>query len=366
VHLSVAADDRTGALETAATLADRGAGGVGGVPVAVWPDQFDAAVETSVVDLATRHVDVATAQQRAASLVVPARAAHKIDSTLRGNWAAELAARHEASGRRVLLVPALPALGRVCVDGVVLADGRPVHESGDARAAPTSSRPTDHLALHGLQGQHLATIDEVERWLAGDAAAGVADAADQPAVEQIVAAWQHHPDVILAGTSAVIGAAAGSPTVTRRRVPDGPALVVVGSLNTQARRQVEAVVDAGGVLAESNSQAAEALASGEVVVVATEAVAGSVSAESAAAVTAGLADDVHRIMSDPRIGGCVVVIGGDTAAAVLGDDRVIVHGSVTPGSAWVVSPRFRQPVITRAGGFGDAGALVDLLRGTLQ
>jgi uncharacterized protein YgbK (DUF1537 family) len=43
-----------------------------------------------------------------------------------------------------------------------------------------------------------------------------------------------------------------------------------------------------------------------------------------------------------------------------------VHGSVTPGSAWVVSPRFRQPVITRAGGFGDAGALVDLLRGTLQ
>src|SRR5215207_3837324 len=183
VHLSVAADDRTGALETAATLADRGAGGGAGVPVAVWPDRFEPAVEVSVVDLATRHVDVATAQRRAASLVVPGAAAHKVDSTLRGNWAAELAARHRSSARRVLLVPALPALGRVCVDGVVLAGGRPVDQIGDARNAPVSARPSDHLAMHGVDARHLATIDDVDRWLAGDGSAGVADAHDERTIE---------------------------------------------------------------------------------------------------------------------------------------------------------------------------------------
>ena len=37
--LHVAADDRTGALEVAAALADRGAGGAAGVTVTVWPEQ---------------------------------------------------------------------------------------------------------------------------------------------------------------------------------------------------------------------------------------------------------------------------------------------------------------------------------------
>ena len=41
-----------------------------------------------------------------------ARHVHKIDSTLRGNWAAELAAV-VASGRRVVLIPSHPPLGRV-------------------------------------------------------------------------------------------------------------------------------------------------------------------------------------------------------------------------------------------------------------
>ena len=61
-----------------------------------------------------------------------------------------------------------------------------------------------------------------------------------------------------------------------------------------------------------------------------------------------------------------VVIGGDTAAMVLGAAPVRVLGSVAPGTAWVVSPRYPIPVVTRAGGFGDERALADLLWGTLR
>ena len=365
--MHVAADDRTGALEVAAALADRGAGGSDGVPVAVWPDDLDEATVTdSVIDLATRHLAADVAAERAKRLTVHGRAGHKIDSTLRGNWAAELVARHEASGRRVLLVPALPSLGRVCIDGVVLVDGRPADEHADARRAPISARPADHLTEYGLTTQHLATVEETDRWLAAGGPAGVADAADQATIERLVEAWSRHPEVLLAGTSAVMGAAFGPEPARRRPLPDGPALIVVGSLNPAVRQQVGAVVEAGAVRVGNRADALDALSAGRHVVLATEMVTGGVTADAADDVAAGVADVVHGITSMASACGCVVVIGGDTAAAVLGDDRVLVRGSIAVGTAWVVSPRFRQPVITRAGGFGDRSALVELLWGTLR
>jgi uncharacterized protein YgbK (DUF1537 family) len=228
-----------------------------------------------------------------------------------------------------------------------------------------SARPADHLADHGLTAQHLATVDETETWLAGGGPAGVADATDQATIELLVEAWSRHPEVLLAGTSAVIGAAFGPVPTSRRQFPDGPSLIVVGSLNQAVRQQIDAVVEAGAVHANNRDQALEALSAGRHVVLATEMVAGGVTGDAANEVAAGLADVVHGITSAAPAHGCVVVVGGDTAAAVLGDDRVLVHGSVAVGTAWVVSPRFRHPVITRAGGFGDRSALVDLLWGTL-
>jgi uncharacterized protein YgbK (DUF1537 family) len=363
----VAADDRTGALEVAAALADRGAGGSDGVPVAVWPDDLEeATVAASVVDLATRHLAADLAAERAKRLAVHGRAGHKIDSTLRGNWAAELAARHTATGRRVLLVPALPSLGRVCIDGVVLVDGRPADQHADARRAPVSARPADHLAEYGLTTQHLATVEETDGWLAVGGQAGVADAADQATIERLVKAWSRHPEVLLAGTSAVIASAFGPEPASRRQLPDGPALIVVGSLNPAVRQQVDAIVEAGAVRAGNRVEALESLSAGRHVVLATEMVTGGVSADAADDVADGVADVVHGITSMAPVRGCVIVIGGDTAAAVLGDERVLVRGSVAVGTAWVVSPRFRQPVITRAGGFGARSALVELLWGTLR
>ena len=59
--------------------------------------------------------------------------------------------------------------------------------------------------------------------------------------------------------------------------------------------------------------------------------------------------------------GTLIVIGGDTAAALLGDALVVVHGSVRPGTALVESLVVDVPVITRAGGFGAIDALSELL-----
>ena len=151
----VAADDRTGALETAGACADLGCDSV------VAPHGIDIARERGcvVVDLASRHLSPLEAGARAA--VISAGAAHKIDSTLRGNWAHELVARQRASRRAVLVVPAFPAAGRTCVDGVVLVGGVPVAEgqaASDVRGPVRSSRPVDHLRdAGGVRGRLGAT-----------------------------------------------------------------------------------------------------------------------------------------------------------------------------------------------------------------
>jgi len=61
----------------------------------------------------------------------------------------------------------------------------------------------------------------------------------------------------------------------------------------------------------------------------------------------------------------LIILGGDTAAAVLGDSSVEVYGSVDIGTAWARVTGFGQPVITRSGGFGSDHALVDLVRSML-
>jgi uncharacterized protein YgbK (DUF1537 family) len=367
VRLHVAADDRTGALEVAATLADRHAGGLTGVTVDVWPAA--PSDDVIVVDLESRHCPPDEARARAASLPTSGERAHKFDSTLRGNWAVELVQRTAGGSRPVLVVPALPALGRVCVDGVVLVGERPLHESdagSDVRRVVTSSRPADHLAAAGAATvSGLSCPDEVEEWLEAPDGIAVADASTDDDLRRIASAWTGHERVVLAGTSAAIGAAAGPVrTVLAGSVP-GPVLVVCGSASALARRQVEAAVSDGAVLAAGAESAGEALRSGRHVVIAAEHRTAAIDDGAAEAMAAELAERARSIV---RSGGAraLMVIGGDTAAALLGRAQVRVLGSIAPGTAWVDSPAFEQPVITRAGAFGSDRALATLLRGTLR
>jgi uncharacterized protein YgbK (DUF1537 family) len=367
VRLHVAADDRTGALEVAAALSDRGVGGGAGVPVGVWPSFPDH--EVCVVDLESRHLSAEDAALRAAALPAE-RAAHKIDSTLRGNWAHELVARHAASGLPVMIVPALPALGRVCVDGQVLIGGTPVHlgwPADDVRTGVVSSRPAEHLSTAGaLDAREMSSLDDVDRWLADPQGCVVVDARSDDDIDAIVGRWSRGGEVLLAGPSIVIAAAAGESTAPRapRRLP-APALIVCGSANAAARRQIEIAVERGAVRAGSTEDAVAALGGERPAIVTVEPPIGRVAPAEAESRARGLAGQVQAILRSVPTLGALVVIGGDTAAAVLGHATVHVLGSVTPGTAWVESPELSCPVITRAGGFGDERALADLLWGTL-
>jgi uncharacterized protein YgbK (DUF1537 family) len=362
VHFSVVADDRTGALETAGACADVGFASI------VVPDRHRLVpgADCVVVDLGSRHMASRDAVARARS--APATAAHKIDSSLRGNWAHELVARHEASGRPVLVVPAFPAAGRTCHAGIVLVDGLPVAEgaaSDDARAPVRSSRPADHLRAAGAAAVIELTADELPDWLAvAEAPFAVCDAVADSDLCRVGAAWAEHRDVVIAGTAATIAAAAVAVAPGRAgSVPptlSAPALIVCGSLHPVAEAQVNALVAAGARLvlrSEGAAPAIAALRTGQHAVLAS----GAFDREETAKVPAALAAIAHDVVARgaPRT---IVVIGGDTTAEFVGDEAIQVGGTLGPGVAWSVRADGSH-LVTKPGGFGDRSTIVDLFRG---
>lgn len=364
VELLVAADDRTGAFETAAALADRG---VGPVPVSAWPAS-PANASVAVIDLACRHLSPADAAERAADIPPATFQAHKTDSTLRGNWADELVARSNANP--VLLVPALPSQGRTCVGGVVLEHGRPVHEGAagtDVRRRVLTARPAEALrAAGGRMVAELADDDAVVAWLAAPEGVAVADAGDEAAIARIVERWMADPrSVVLAGTSAVVAEAAASVATDQptRALPEitGPVLVVCGSVHPASRRQLDYAEHRGiPVTYLADDISARTLAREGALVFASEIPVGDVTEPMAVAAAASLARGVDDLQHHAELG-ALVILGGDTASAVLDDAGMSVQGSVDIGTAWAQVDGFDVPVITRSGGFGSDSALFDLL-----
>ncbi len=376
IELLVAADDRTGALEVAGACVDGGLGPVKVVTGASLPPSATAAV----IDLGSRHLGAREAAAGAVAVEgIPCRwAAHKIDSTLRGNWARELVARQDAGGRPVLLVPAFPAAGRTCVGGVVREHGRPVDQAtgeSDVRSPVTSSRPADHLHAVGAAAvTELASHEDLEAWAAkGLPALAVSDAACDEDLARLGRWAAARPDVLMAGTSAAIGALAaaiaaaawpGTAPVPIPPVLTPPVLVANGSLHPAAAEQVAAAERLGVVVVDpvDPGPALAALAAGQPAILAT----GSAGARR---VEAGRAEAMARAMASAvawlgeRVAlGTLVVIGGDTARAVLGDEPAIVVGTIAPGVPWCRLEARPEPlVVTRAGGYGQPDSLVALL-----
>jgi uncharacterized protein YgbK (DUF1537 family) len=374
VEFLIAADDRTGALETAGALAHDGAGVV---PMLTSLGELSGVgSRAAVVDIATRHSVPDTAATRAVSVgsIDATRYAHKIDSTLRGNWASELVARHSATGHPVLVVPAYPGLGRTCVGGVVLEDGVPVHEGAaghDVRAPITTSRPADLLKAAGaldVVGCH--DLTDIVDWLEVPGGIAIADAATDNDLAAIANRWVGVDRVLLAGTSAAIGAAGArlfdSGERNERPSVHGSVLVVCGSAHPRALEQVGKAEEHGArVLRDGYELAVDAVADGEPVVLAPPLPAERMSVDAAATALSEMARAVSTITTDRELG-AIVVIGGDTADAVLGPERLDVGGLVVDGTPWSLRPgRSRPLIVTRAGGFGGPDALVDLVWGRL-
>lgn len=325
----------------------------------------------------------------------------KLDSTLRGHVAAELAAllavRREAGPATILLAAAFPATGRTTLGGVQLLDGVPLQDTVVWRRERMTGRAflpemldaaglrTTVIGLEQVRAEGLRFL--IERAAAGGSVDVLAcDAETDDDLARIAAAGIGlGPSLVWAGAA---GLAAGlarllphtGPLFQPGSVPtgalEGPVLFVVGSLSVVSARQVaalsvlpdvEPLVVASAVLRHGEGSSAwrenedlldRALGSGRDVVV-------SLAAEPDADPREGLAL-CHALarLTAPHAGriGALVSAGGETARAVLlgfGATGLRLQGEIEPGVPLAVAEGSRPlPVITKAGAFGRDDTLL--------
>ena len=382
----VLADDRTGALEVAGAIADRIGASVGVVTrvedIAVVA-AADGAASVVVVDISTRHLSAedASVQLAHVATTVARRWAYKLDSTLRGGWAADVVRLADSVTGRVVVIPAFPAMGRTCLGGVVHLHGRPL-EVDDARSSMCSPAPAAHLVAAGVRRTDIAELRdpmEIGRWtddLSGVPRFAVCDAQTDDDLVAIGRALAGHDRLavdevpVVVGTSASVAATvaadvavaadgigqAGSVVAIGSAAPrfsgfvGGPTpvvLVVCGSLHPMARSQVAALRSAARVeVAVITAGQPSRLPVGSV---------------AARRVASDLAGRSRHHLGDVRVD-AVIVVGGDTAAAVLGPAPRLVGGVVGTGMPWSIPLDESGPVVvTKAGGFGTPDTLVDLI-----
>src|SRR5215212_4289715 len=247
--IAVIADDLTGAADAGVQLVHAGyRTAVFFGESGVLADDFDAVS----FDTDSRTMPAGYAANRVLEAARAAREARivykKLDSTLRGNIAAELAAALGGSGReRVVFAPAFPAAGRTTVGGTQRVHGVPVDETEMANDPQTPVRNAHVPSL-------LADPWRVRRTLEANECV-VADADRDVDLEALVRAvpdparvlWAGSAGLALALGSVYPGPSAGDANVRTDRVR--PLLVVVGSLSGVAREQVRRLVGAYGHVA---------------------------------------------------------------------------------------------------------------------
>ena len=344
--LLVTADDRTGLLEAGGACADLGFRvRFGATPIA--------GDDCALLDIASRHRLPREAAARAvAAHRHPARfRCHKMDSGLRGNWAHEIAALLETN-RRIGVLPSFPDAGRRCVNGTVLIHDVPVAETAfgrDPRNRVTSSRPVDYLRAAGcgaaLRRGDLRVLDAGDNAELAAAAARCLDEGRMP--------------VGSTGGIAAYAAVLRTPEPVAPPVLPRPALTLCGSLHPVSRGQIAALP--GPVHGpEDGETIVEELRGGADVVVATPLVTGAIHHAQADAMAARLAAGAWKWLDAGRAK-ALIILGGDTAAAVLGDRPLDVVGSVDTGVPLCLAGADRRAVLTKGGGIGREDTLLKLL-----
>ncbi|MDP9456035.1 MAG: four-carbon acid sugar kinase family protein [Actinomycetota bacterium] len=385
--IAVIADDLTGAADTGVQLVRAGyrtAVAFRGSPLPPDGDMDAVAVETDSRSMpagfAARRVVEAAHAVRGADVVYK-----KIDSTLRGPVAAELSAALGATGReKAIVAPAFPAAGRTTKDGVQTVRGVPVHET-EARNDPRTPVREGHLPtlleevgpVASLGVDALGDRGAVRRALAG-ARCVVADVEDEADLEALVRAvpdpsavlWTGSAGLALAFGRVYPGPRADGPSRAHR--PARCVLVVVGSLSGASRGQLRRLaeehgavpvpVGRPGAMEEAVCAAREMLREGRHAAVYSPEDRGGADA---GAVVEALAGVVKRL-SEEGLFDALVLTGGDTAVGVarrLGASGIRLLGEVGAGIpvGTLVGPR-PYTVVTKAGGFGEDGTLVNVLQ----
>ncbi len=405
--LLVLADDLTGAADTGVAFTVAGLGttlrmdggathaGSPATPASAGPDVVcvDTGTRSSSAEQAGRAVHRVTRAGMSGRGVYK-----KIDSTLRGNVGAEVAAALDASGCHVALcAPAFPATGRTTRGGRQLVDGRPLATTGVWRRADgavpervaglfiDSGLPTAEIGLADVRSGREYLAGMLRAAVRSGSRVVVCDAETDADLATLAAAGAGCGDLCtlwvgsggLAGVlPGALGLTAGSPASA---VPDegagptGPLLAVAGSPSEQARAQARQLVAAGFTevrlpaatlldgtaddLAVLAATLFRALRHGDTAVTICG---GELIGERDAAAYAATA--LGRTVAQALPSGTgLLLTGGEIARAVLvaaGVRELALAGEVEPGVVLNHAAELGAPVVTKAGAFGDEDTLI--------
>ncbi len=343
MRLRLLADDLTGALDTAAAFS-----GDGAVPVFLsCPDTIPEG--GAALDLACREGSEAAAIEAtvaASPFLVGADIAYlKIDSLLRGHWAAMLTALWRGGTfRNCVLAPAFPDLGRVT------RGGRQMIRDATGAWQPASIDPRAALATRGVNGII------------------VRDAASDVDLRTIVAEGRTlFGPVLWCGTAGLAAALANSSTPAAPRLLM-PTLAVIGSHHAATLAQLRFLSETTGLSPRRLRGTAEdaALVSADLrrgaCLLQAEIATGA--AQDAAA--ARIADILRAVL--PRLAppATVIATGGETLRAIcetLAVERLEVEGIFAPGvpcSRLVGGAWDGRRVVSKSGAFGAPDLLARL------
>ncbi len=412
--LGIVADDLSGAAECAshalvrvprsnvqlASLSTR--------PAATAPGTVGTVV---TVDTDSRGLDAehaARAVRAAAPLVADARVVvKKVDSLLRGNVAAEVAALAEHLHRVPVVAVANPALDRVVRDGVLHVGGTPLHDTDlwVVERGPAPRRVADALhplrvvlvshatVLSGVEAVAVALVDAYRTGLVAVCDALTEADLDVVHAAAVSASAAHGSGTLLVGSGALADAAVRALPDVRDssplgRPPEGhqrqtPAagdtayalrtghcsslLVVLGTRAPGVPAQIaqleplasETLLLAPDTVLDDPTGLQErlaALAAAGVVLVALD-TAAPVDARRSRALTEALAAAVAPLLDRYD---ATFLSGGESARAVL--DRLDVHSLDVIGEVETGTVVSRRPggrlVVTRPGSYGDPASLV--------
>jgi uncharacterized protein YgbK (DUF1537 family) len=217
--LRLIADDLTGALDTAAQFTGR----IGPLPVLL--DRTTAPPEGSyALNLSCRDGDektaVACTRDSLRCYSGADLAFKKIDSLLRGHWAAELAEIVQSGMfRRIVLAPAVPAHGRLTRGGLQML----AQPSGDPVMIKDVAA---ELKRHGVSSRSV------------DCEIVVSDAESDADLDAIAKRYANEPGMLWCGAAGLARALAQEPPRGARPL-DQPHLAVVGSRHPVTLRQLE-------------------------------------------------------------------------------------------------------------------------------